>query len=104
LGRTRSARSARDPRGTRDPFRKAFLGDEGIEAVCANIGFPSGLLDNNTIIRYILLALTASFAPDGSAVAVTHDRWKGSPTSISGFHVRGSSAAIYSNKPDIPVL
>jgi hypothetical protein len=39
-----------------------FLSDDGIEAVCASIGFPSDLLDNDTIIRYILPVCAAVFA------------------------------------------
>ena len=34
------------------PSGQLFLGDNGIEAVCTSIGFPSGLLGNDTIIRY----------------------------------------------------
>jgi hypothetical protein len=41
---------------------RLFLSDDGIEAVCASIGFPSGLLDNETIIRYILPGCAAVFA------------------------------------------
>src|SRR6185437_6863106 len=39
-----------------------LLADQGLEAVCASIGFPAGLLSNDTIIRYVLPACTAVFA------------------------------------------
>ena len=41
---------------------RLFLGDNGVEAICAAIGFPSGLLDNATIIGYILPACAGVFA------------------------------------------
>jgi hypothetical protein len=41
---------------------RLFLSDDGIEAVCASIGLPSGLLDNGTIVRYILPGCAAVFA------------------------------------------
>jgi hypothetical protein len=44
------------------PSGQLFLGDNGIETVCASIGFPVGLLDNDTIIRYILPGCAAVFA------------------------------------------
>jgi hypothetical protein len=44
------------------PSGQLFLSDNGIEAVCTSIGFPSGLLDNDTIIRYILPGCAAVFA------------------------------------------
>jgi hypothetical protein len=50
------------------PSGRLFLGDNGIEAVCARIGFPSGLLDNATIIGCILPACAAVFAEGDLAV------------------------------------
>lgn len=39
-----------------------FLSDNGVEAVCASVGFPPGLLGNETIIGYIIPACAAVFA------------------------------------------
>ena len=41
---------------------RLFLGDNGVEAVSAAVGFPSSLLDNGTIIGCILPACAAVFA------------------------------------------
>jgi hypothetical protein len=48
-----------------------FLGDSGIEAVCASVGFPAGLLNNDTIIQYILPGCAAVFA--GGDLVVRHN-------------------------------
>jgi hypothetical protein len=45
-----------------------LLADQGLEAVCASIGFPVDLLSNDTIIWYVLPACMAVFA-DGDIIA-----------------------------------
>jgi hypothetical protein len=50
------------PAAPATPAGPLLLADQGLEAVCASIGLPAGLLSNETVVKYVLPACAVVFA------------------------------------------